>query len=228
MYQQSPRQNGSHYVDIYQGIFLNENVRVSNKLSKGCVSQWSNGQQVSIGSGNGLVPWGNKPLLEPVLTKIHNTMGHHWDTMSQADTNFRCDNILNSLNWVVIFINYTLKKGRNECILNKTVWKFNTVNVSELGSIGSGNGLSPVRRQAITWTNVELLLIRPLGTHLSEIRIKIQYFLFMKMHLQMSSAKWPPLCLGGEESLFTDMTVFNRLMIRIEHSSVWSWEFNAR
>ena len=30
---------------------------------------------------------------------------------------------------------------------------------AELGSIGSGNGLSPVRHQTITWTNVDLLSI---------------------------------------------------------------------
>ena len=35
-------------------------------------------------------------------------------------------------------------------------------------SIGSGNGLSPVRRQAITWINTDLLSIGPLGTNLSE------------------------------------------------------------
>ena len=37
-------------------------------------------------------------------------------------------------------------------------------------SIGSGNGLSPNRRQAITWINAILLLIRPLGTNFSEIQ----------------------------------------------------------
>ena len=36
-------------------------------------------------------------------------------------------------------------------------------------SIGSGNGLSPVRRQAITWTNAGFLSIGTLGTNLSEI-----------------------------------------------------------
>ena len=30
---------------------------------------------------------------------------------------------------------------------------------------GSGNGLSPVRRQAITWTNADLLSIEPLGAN---------------------------------------------------------------
>ena len=31
-------------------------------------------QYVSIGSGNGLLPSGNKPLPEPKLTKIHNAI----------------------------------------------------------------------------------------------------------------------------------------------------------
>ena len=56
-------------------------------------------------------------------------------------------------------------------------------------SIGSDNGLSPFRRQAIIWTSAGLLLIGPLGTNFSEISIKVQNFLFTKMHLKMSSAK---------------------------------------
>ena len=63
-------------------------------------------------------------------------------------------------------------------------------------SIGSGNGLSPIRRQAITWTNAHLLPIGPLGTNFNEIQIKIQNFSFKKVHLKMS-AKWRPLCPGG-------------------------------
>ena len=64
-------------------------------------------------------------------------------------------------------------------------------------SIASGNGLSPVRRQAFTWINDNSLPIGPLGRNFSEIQIKIQNFSFMKMHLKMSSAKWRPLCRGG-------------------------------
>ena len=41
-------------------------------------------------------------------------------------------------------------------------------------NIGSVNGLSPVRRQAITWTNAGLLSIGPLRTNFSEIWIKIK------------------------------------------------------
>ena len=45
-------------------------------------------------------------------------------------------------------------------------------------TIGSDYGLLHVRRQAIIWTNAGLLLIGPLGTHFSEIWIKIQHFLY--------------------------------------------------
>ena len=56
--------------------------------------------------------------------------------------------------------------------------------VSEQTIIGSDNGLSPGRRQAIIWTNAEILLIEPLGTNLSEILIRIQIFSFKKMRLK--------------------------------------------
>ena len=45
--------------------------------------------------------------------------------------------------------------------------------VSNLTIIGSDNGLSPGRRLSIIWTNAEILLIGPFGTHFSEILIEI-------------------------------------------------------
>ena len=63
-------------------------------------------------------------------------------------------------------------------------------------SIGSDNGLSPSRRQAIIWTNAGILLIGPLGTNFSEISIEIHILAFKKMHLKTSSGKWRPFCLG--------------------------------
>ena len=68
--------------------------------------------------------------------------------------------------------------------------------VSKLTIIGSDNGLSPGRRQAIIWTNDGILLIWPLGTNFSEILSEIHSFAFTKMHWKMSSAKWRPFCLG--------------------------------
>ena len=47
-------------------------------------------------------------------------------------------------------------------------------------SIGSDNGLSPGRRQAVTRTNAELLSIGLLRTNFSEIRIEILTFSFKK------------------------------------------------
>ena len=62
--------------------------------------------------------------------------------------------------------------------------------------IGTGNGLSPIRRQAITSTNAVLLSIGLLGTSFSEILIGIMSFSWEKMHLKMSSGKWQPFCPG--------------------------------
>ena len=68
--------------------------------------------------------------------------------------------------------------------------------VSKLPIIGSDNGLSPGRHQAIIWTNAGILLIGPLGTNFSEISIVIHTFSFKKIHMRMSSGKWRPSCLG--------------------------------
>ena len=68
--------------------------------------------------------------------------------------------------------------------------------VVKLTIIGSDNGLSPRRRQAIIWTNAGILLIGPLGTSFIEIFIGIQTFSFKEMHLKMSYGKWRPFCLG--------------------------------
>ena len=66
-------------------------------------------------------------------------------------------------------------------------------------SIGSDNGLSPIRRQAIIWPSAVLLSFGPLGTSISEIIIKIWNFPSTKMHLKISPSKWRPFCLGLNE-----------------------------
>ena len=68
--------------------------------------------------------------------------------------------------------------------------------ISKLTIIGSNNGLTLNRQQAIIWTNYEILLIGPLGTNFSGILIEIYTFSLKKMHLIMSSGKWRPSCLG--------------------------------
>ena len=74
--------------------------------------------------------------------------------------------------------------------------------VSDLNSIGSDNGLSPGRRQAIIRTNAGILLIKPLGTNFSEFLVKILIFSLKKMRLKVSSAKWRPFCLGLNVLIF--------------------------
>ena len=68
--------------------------------------------------------------------------------------------------------------------------------ISKLTIIGSDNGLSPGRRQAIIWTNDGILLIRTFWTNFSEIVSEIHTFSFKKIHFKMSSGKWQPSCLG--------------------------------
>ena len=68
--------------------------------------------------------------------------------------------------------------------------------VSKLTIMGSDNGLSPGRRQAIIWTNAGTLLIGSLETKFNEILIKMHTSSFNKMHLKLSSGKCWPFCLG--------------------------------
>ena len=68
--------------------------------------------------------------------------------------------------------------------------------VGKLTIIGSDNGLSPERRQAIIWTSAGILLIGPLGTNFSEILIEIQTFSLKKIRLKMLSAKSSSFRLG--------------------------------
>ena len=89
--------------------------------------------------------------------------------------------------------------------------------VNKLTIIGSDNGLSPDRRQAIIWTNAGILLIGPLGTNFSEILIEIHALAFRKMHLKMSSGKWRPFCLGLNVLRVTcHMTLYNTLITVVQ------------
>ena len=84
---------------------------------------------------------------------------------------------------------------RQSCWLFCNLWLYFThlrllphTCLSELSSIGSGDGLSHLWHQAITWNNTGLLSIGLLGTNFSEIWIRILSFSFKEMHLKLSSA----------------------------------------
>ena len=85
--------------------------------------------------------------------------------------------------------------------IHRAVWlthwgRVTHICISNLTIIGSDNGLSPGRRQAIIWNNAGILLIGPLGTNFDEILIKFNTFSFKNIHLKISSGKWLPFCLG--------------------------------
>ena len=89
------------------------------------------------------------------------------------------------------------QKSLSCLVIHLTHWgRVTHICVSKLTIIGSDNGLSPGRRQAIIWTNAGILFIWPLGTKFNEILIEIRTFSFKKMHLKRSSSKWQPFCLG--------------------------------
>ena len=105
------------------------------------------------------------------------------------------------------------------CVLHRkctlTHWgRVTHICVSKLIIIGSDNGLSPRRRQAVIWTNAGILSIGPLRTKFSEIVIEILRVSFKKMRLKGSSAKWRPFCIG--------------LNVLISQSQQWSLLFHQR
>ena len=101
--------------------------------------------------------------------------------------------------------------------------------VSKLAIIGSDNGLSPGRRQAIIWTNAGILLIRTLGTNFSEILSEIHIFSFKKIHLKMSSGKRRPFCLGLNVLIMHLLSIWAQaLWINIEEQYIKGTSFNWR
>ena len=68
----------------------------------------------------------------------------------------------------------------------------------ELGKKCSSNGLSPVRRRAITWANAVLLSIEPLETNFSQIQIRV-LSVSLKMHLKLSFVKMVVILSRGDE-----------------------------
>ena len=105
--------------------------------------------------------------------------------------------------WIYPFVDITLVVFQNTVdmeTLTFTHWgRVTHVCVGNLTIIGSDNGLSPGRRQAIIWNNAVILSIGLLGTNFSEFLIEILTISFKKMRLKVASAKWRPFGLGFNE-----------------------------
>ena len=67
------------------------------------------------------------------------------------------------------------------------------ISVGKSTTIGSDNGLSPDRCQAITLTNAGILLIGPLGTYFSEILTGIQTFSIQENALENVVCEMAPI-----------------------------------
>ena len=103
------------------------------------------------------------------------------------------------------------------CIVGKSILGKMGFILTHLTIIGSDNGLSPGRRQAIIWTNAGILLIWTLGRNFSEIISEIHAFSFKKMHLKMSSAKWHPFCLSLNVLKHTQSQVCVKMILQELH-----------
>ena len=125
------------------------------------------------------------------------------------------ETLTNTFQWNSVQ-NWNIFKFKNSIL---THWgRVTNICVGKLTIIGSDNGLSPGRRQAIIWTNAGISLIGPLGTNFSEILIEILTFSFKKMYLKMSSGKWRPFCLG--------LNLLRYLLHNSVHfveASMWGW-----
>ena len=145
------------------------------------------------------------------LSKSHAHISWCWQDMESLSTLLaHCEGNL------LVTSGLPSPRGSNEELLFSLLWTWRSCNrqvagylthwgwvthicISKSTIIGSDNGLSPCRRQAIIWTNAGILLIRTSGTNLSEIFSEIHIFSFKKMHLKMSSGKWLSFCLDLNE-----------------------------
>ena len=163
-------------------------------------SRWSIWKHVLISASNGMVPsrlqatiWTNEGQFNDEYVRhkasmIYKIFYHHKNSFVVIS--------LWSL-WCSAYITGDKNNFHKDSPVHLTHWgRVTYICVSKLTIIGSDNGLSPDRRQAIIWTNAGILSIGPLGTNFSEIFIEILTFSCKKMRLKVSSAKWRPFCLG--------------------------------
>ena len=106
--------------------------------------------------------------------------------------------------WIIFSFN------KNYLLAMLTHWgRVMHICVVELTVIGSDDGLSPGRRQAIIWTDVGISLTGPLGTNFIVILIRIQTFSFKKaledIVCEMASILSRPQCVD-KKSLVLPLT----------------------
>ena len=107
----------------------------------------------NIGSVNYLIPSGNKSLPGPMLTHIgHNKLMNKWLTGIKACTS-------NHIHGFMCHVITHPCSNFNSSLTHLSLVLHIYIEVN-LVSIGLDNGLSPIRHQAIIWTNATLLFLR--------------------------------------------------------------------
>ena len=106
--------------------------------------------------------------------------------LTPISMSFRAINTMSSEKHGIVYFMYIVSKI---CFISIAYASVNLV------INGSGNGLAPVRRQAITWTNAALSSIGLLGTSFNEIWIWFLSTPYKKIHLNCCLPKWRPFCL---------------------------------
>ena len=123
---------------------------------------------------------------------------------------------------------YVCEGFHGNCILLwLTHWgRVTHICVGYLAIMGSDNGLSPGRRQAIIWTNAGILLIGPLGTNFSEIYqnsyVIIQENVFENIVWKMAAMLSRPQ-VHGHAAVTNFMTTMSH-----ERHGIWKhWQLNC-
>ena len=172
-----------------------------------------------VGIGIGLLPCDAGYSLShsgSLISQSHGTIFHAlhsismWSVVGILQRNSTHEPVQISLSQLYIVIRILTHWGRVTHIC-----------VGKLTIIGSDNGLTPERLQAIIWTNAGILLTGPLGTNFSEILIDIQTFSLKKIRLKMSSAK----CCSFRLGLNVLMSLHCAIMCIPEasHASISGW-----
>ena len=121
---------------------------------------------------NPCCPWAPRTYLSPIMSAFYSSY---------------CYKVIDILVVIIHWLIVVSKMQYGKVQLIEAEWRIHPS--LKWVTIGSDNGLSPVLRQAIIWTNAGILLIGPLGTNFSEILFGIQTFSFKKLRLKTSSAK---------------------------------------
>ena len=162
------------------------------------------GKLTIIGSDNGLAPsWRQVIIWTSACILLIGSLG--------TNINGILIRIQNSNIFIIkMHLKMSSAKWRPFCIGPHVLTHWGRVThicVINLTIIGSDNGLSPGRRQAIIWTNAGILLIGPLGTNFNEVLYQNSYIFiqenpFENAVCEMASILYRPPCVKREPDLW--------------------------